>query len=577
MNNRWNRELLVVGCIVIAGLLIRLPYPTRMAIEHFDEGVYASNLLCSFNNNSYPSRFLYAPPLVPTLIEVSIMAVGTSFAPFLPSLAFGVLTTILVWWVGRRWFGPSAGIASAILVAFCDLHLLYCRTALTDVAAGFFLLASVWLIWESYCSPRTGWSILAGLAVGLGWWTKYNKGLPLAIGVSGLVAWLLLSRRSSHEAKRGIVRWLTVAVVAGIVWFPYLNSIQPLGGYAAVAANHSRFTVGLGGWFDSASTQLANLRHFDGLISHVGIGLCLAIPMILHEGRLRRSTWNIMILSGSLMAATMLLGSFCLLAGLSILGLGGNLAAANALKARSDSHDESTGPSVLATWLLAAWWLGLLVAIPLYTPYPRLLIPWLLASCLAVGAAVQLFQDRVWVQIDPSTGLPVFSGGVGTGRQRALMVIGLAALIVVVWHGSAEFRRGVAGWQSRAGLRSVAMEIRNDVLGRFQQESEAASQPCLVYVYAEPGLFFHLPDEQIISQPVASLDLPAQPIPTFLAIGPHGQRDPELIESLVLDADRFEPVAEYRFRASDLVRLNHYTPSELASLPEEQVRLFRVK
>src|SRR5690606_22903414 len=30
----------------------------------------------------------------------------------------------------------------------------------------------------------------------------------------------------------------------------------------------------------------------------------------------------------------------------------------------------------LAVWLLAAWFFGLLISIPFYTPYPRLLLPW---------------------------------------------------------------------------------------------------------------------------------------------------------------------------------------------------------
>ena len=100
-------ELWAVIAITLLGAAVRFAFPSAMTIEHFDEGVYASNLLFSEQEgNQYPDRHLYAPSLVPALIEWSIIAFGDKgIAPMLPSLLFGTLTIPLIWWVGRQWFG----------------------------------------------------------------------------------------------------------------------------------------------------------------------------------------------------------------------------------------------------------------------------------------------------------------------------------------------------------------------------------------------------------------------------------------------------------------------------------------
>ena len=67
-------ELWAVVAITLLGAAVRFAFPSAMAIEHFDEGVYASNLLFPDHNvYRYPDRHLYAPSLVPALPPVTKM------------------------------------------------------------------------------------------------------------------------------------------------------------------------------------------------------------------------------------------------------------------------------------------------------------------------------------------------------------------------------------------------------------------------------------------------------------------------------------------------------------------------
>ena len=84
---------LVLFVAVIAGSL-RLAAPSHLAIEHFDEGVYASNRLADFQDppGAYPDRHLYAPPLFPKLLEWSLaLGGGRPWSPMAVNLVVGTL------------------------------------------------------------------------------------------------------------------------------------------------------------------------------------------------------------------------------------------------------------------------------------------------------------------------------------------------------------------------------------------------------------------------------------------------------------------------------------------------------
>src|SRR5262245_51133797 len=128
-------ELALVVVVSLVGFGLRATMPGRMAVEHFDEGVYASNFFFSGDKGDerYPNQYLYAPPLVPILIELTMVAFGASnFAACALSIIAGSLTVPLVWWVGRQWFGAASGLTAATLLALSDVHILFSRTALTD-------------------------------------------------------------------------------------------------------------------------------------------------------------------------------------------------------------------------------------------------------------------------------------------------------------------------------------------------------------------------------------------------------------------------------------------------------------
>tara|TARA_R110000868_G_scaffold411787_1_gene710772 strand:+ start:72449 stop:74269 length:1821 start_codon:yes stop_codon:yes gene_type:complete len=589
-------EKIVVALILLVGCLLRVLFLSSSGVEHFDEGVYASNLWFSAEQGAeYPGRFYYAPPLFPFLIEWSMIFLGSGpLGVFLPSLLFGMLTVLVIWWVAREWFGPAAGLVALTLASLSDLHLLYSRVALTDVGLGFCLLLAVYLTWKSFISVDWKWPLLAGIVTGAGWSIKYNGWLPLVVGLSGLIPWVLFRRRQLQRPASYFLRWLVVVIVAFLVWSPVLIGLQKSGGYSVVAANHSRYVVGFSGWFHSFWRQWQNHRLLEGTSGFLSLGLvCLALCLLCVCSRISKSgnqpaeisysqspgsTWNLILL-GLFAATPILLSAFV---GISpVLGL---LASAGILlqlflPAGRFRLPLSTGQvqvsddelnRELAAWLLAAWFCGLLLATPLYYPYPRLTIPWTISAWLGTAAFAGWLEQRAGGSL-----FELFQSSAGSGRNRfrispAVGVVAVAVLIVVAFKPWT-----MVAWQTRDDLEAIAQNILADL----RSQSDISSENAILYTYAEPALFFNIQSQgHPLTGPVADLEFLnslSPQNPAYLIVGPHAATDPDFQKQFNAVRERFELVHSYDYSPSLLVRLNQSSPGEASET--EPVLLYRAR
>lgn len=593
---------MAVIAVCLLGALFRCQFLSGMAIEHFDEGVYASNLWFSPEQGAeYPGRYFYAPPLFPLLIEWSMILLGSGpWVTFLPSLILGTLTVPLIWWVARNWFGPAAGLVAAILASFSDLHLIYSRAALTDVALGFCLLLGVFLIWKSYLCLGWKWPVLAGAVVGAGWAVKYNGWLPLAVGLSGLVPWFLVQRRQLGDKTGYFLRWAAIAGVAFLVWSPVLIGLQKWGGYSVVASNHSRYVVGFSGWLDSFLRQVENHELMQGTLSDTGLGLvCLVFCLLFiqwnwwrsrrrsadqSKSQTDRSTWNA-ILSGVL-AAVPLLGAWVLGVSpvLGILGTAGillQLFLAGNGSGQEQGGDEKPPGEVdskslrqsLAAWLLAAWFCGLLLATPLYYPYPRLTIPWTISAWLGTAAFAGWVEQRCAGSLFR---YGVENGGLESRPLRILPGISVVVFVLILVVCFKPWR--VAAWKPRNSLAVISERVISDIIAASRTAQMDRSN-FILYIYAEPGLFFNVKAHgHQLTGPVADFQflnsLPPH-VPVYLMVGPHAATDADFQKKFHQVRDRFELVKSYDYAPSLLVRLNQANLREGSET--EPLLLYRAK
>ena len=424
-------EFLAITGFVLLGAFLRFINLNHEAVEHFDEGIYASPLWYDAQfGESYPSRHLFAPPLLSATMEVWNWIPGLSpYAPFLTSVLLGIATILGLWWLARSWYGKSAGIFMAAVVAMSDFHILYSRMALTDVACLFWIVASVGVGTHAIARKNFKSGVIAGFLCGLAWWTKYSGWLPIAILCSGGGFWWIWQGRRSIGFIRfaGIIA--TIIAVAVGTFAPWWWQLQDVGGYAAVSKTHAKYLMDSSHWTENMAQQLRDQFLLDGFTGQLSLGLGLFLAGLFRWAS-GRSTWNAAERESNSASATTLppfalllrftaaaaalsviairlrtpLMLICVsLAGLSGIYLWPVLQRAWTRRNEQDASPTSPGSIPLSVTdlenapiidpalgfcITLAWFTGMLLSTPMYAPYSRLFFPLLAAIWLAAAGGV---------------------------------------------------------------------------------------------------------------------------------------------------------------------------------------------
>lgn len=548
-----RREWVILAILCVIGIGLRVARFDKLAIEHFDEGVYASNVYAEqlaplMGTDVYPSRHLYAPPLFPWLCEIAVRLGGTPDAAIWVNLLFGSLMIPLVWFVARDQLGPVAAIVSAGLCATSDYHIFFSRSALTDISLGFWLLLAVWLAARGIQSGRGLELIGAGVAAALAWWTKYNGWLAVLIPLGGAgLAWGMdrLMRAKVEEPgasalplTRAIGRWSVIAVVAALLWSPVLYDLQAVGGYSSVAANHKTYLVGLAGWWNGVRMHMGFLNQ---LTSVIGIGGISLIALLLT--RLVR----VDVPTKMCLPALIVLSYTLALSGAGVFWGGYAMLAILWIRSGWTNVPSSTR---LFLMMFAVWWIGLSLTTPLYRPYARLSLPWLVGCWLLTGAVVEQFSTS---QL----------------RDHRVFYYGLIPPILIGFLMT--FPPIRTDWLTiselpmpahRTGIRTVVGQITHeiDMARESMKPSQATGYDAAVYVVGEPALYCHLcqaTQDRFVIVPGPSMAV-ATPmggtyLPKFIVTGSHV---PEAEIEAALGSRQIEAIWEQNIPVSDMVAID---------------------
>lgn len=129
-------------------------------------GVLSGDLALFFTaNNGREPLYIY-------LTAISIGLLGrTVFAVRLAAAVVGSLTTLLVYKLGRTWFGWQVGLLAAWLWAITLWPMHLSRVGLRTILLPAALALAFWLGTKAYRRQQRGWWLVAGLAYGLGFYT----------------------------------------------------------------------------------------------------------------------------------------------------------------------------------------------------------------------------------------------------------------------------------------------------------------------------------------------------------------------------------------------------------------------
>ena len=527
----------VTGFFVL-GFLLRTWALDREAVEHFDEGVYASVLWHDGAFQApYPALEFYAPPLLSSGIELCSVIPGLQrYAPFVPAVICGTLTVLALWLLARAWFGKAAGIFIAAIVSLSDFHIIYSRMAMTDVPCLLWIVGSVFLGTLSIQRQSFRTAAFSGFVCGLAWWTKYTGWLPLAILFSGTSLWWIWTGRKQVGALRTLQLLGTIAVTAAVTFAPWWWHLQSVGGYSAVAANHVSYLGGWNAWTQNLAAQLTCQFWLDGTCGSISLGLGMIAAGGYRWVAGECSTWNTIASNSGpqdsagkaernaavryvawsvllrfifaalaltvialriwtpLMLACIAIGGFGGLFLWPVLGRLWDRSKKGDLSPTSEGSlplcqtDLESSPRIdpaLGLCTTLAWFVGLLLVTPLYHPYSRLLLPLLAAVWLAAAGAVSW-----WLESNISVARRMAGAGQKPAPQgwgQRLVSTMLTAAVIASFVGfnqdgeievlpANEIVRTSLG-QDRTSIVLAAKELANDCVRASRGEQDLAQSP----------------------------------------------------------------------------------------------------
>jgi len=545
-----------VAVLSLAALVVRTWKFCAIGLSHFDEGVYANSgfwaLPSFFGPKLDPWQKFFSPPGYFGLVGLLYRLLGhpSETAAIAINVAAGAATVPLVYWIGRRWYGRAAGIFSAVVVAGGEFQIAYSRTALTDTLFSFLFLLALALV--AVCLEKRQWSSagIAGLAVGACWNVKYHGWLVLATALLAIGTRAAVGREGRQHAKKLLLLWSVVAGVAFLCFAPWLMYTElHLGGYQAVEEFHRRFADFR--WMANLIRQAQMQVYFEGWLSRIVPALAfLAAACFLRAEKAGKAT--------SLAAGSLLL----LVSGFVLSGAGTwfLLSLWGAVVAWRRSH-ELMGSLLLSNCVV------FFVLTPLYRPYARLLLPWMLASELLAGlGAASLVSTRA----DEAAAGAKFRG------LRGRVVAGAGAVVLAVLAATAGLRREAAGraWDERTGDRDAATQLMERI------PKEAA-----VFVVAEPQVCFYFRKAGYQAFCVHRLGLNgvAQDAllyrtsrPVFVVGGKYARDDLTWRRILDDSPGRFESVETVAMQPGDIRLQDDLSPEEIAEYrqnPDSRYRL----
>jgi hypothetical protein len=173
--------LAVLVLVALSGIALRLDRASRQSLDHDEAGMegYAESVLV----HGYPVRAigpidkpLTTYELLPYPMALSIRLFGVSdVSARLPAVIFGGLTTLLLFHVGARLWGPITGLLAAAIHAFSPFAIYWGSKAFHPQQAQFLVLLTSYLFYRALegspgvKSPEIYWTAASFLATYLTW------------------------------------------------------------------------------------------------------------------------------------------------------------------------------------------------------------------------------------------------------------------------------------------------------------------------------------------------------------------------------------------------------------------------
>jgi 4-amino-4-deoxy-L-arabinose transferase-like glycosyltransferase len=234
-------DILIIAALALAALIPRIIMSTQLDMVT-DEVVYILGgkiyLPLAMHLSIGAKGWMYNyehPPFVKLLIGLSLAGndrlghpLNDLFAARIPSMIFGTLLVVSIYWLGKAPFGRIVTLAAALCLAFSPWLVYFSALAYLDMTMTALITIAYLLTWHAIRRP---WLyIVVALLVGLGGASKYTASLAIP-GIVLFTAYyfFMLRSRLPHEQRPPFpwLWWIGAIIVAPLIFLAVDMAIWP--------------------------------------------------------------------------------------------------------------------------------------------------------------------------------------------------------------------------------------------------------------------------------------------------------------------------------------------------------------
>jgi len=214
-----------------------------------DEGIHAASskeivlsgdwITPKFNGENFYDK----PILHNWFVAISFLVLGfTEFAARLPAAILGLGGVVITYLLGRRMFGPWAGILSGVILATSPEYVVLSRTVVHDICLAFFVLLALFSFYAGFKNERhrKRYFTLFYISLGFAVLAKGPVGVLLPALIVGL--FLFLQRKLSFLKEMGIGWGILIFLAVAAPWYILISmKNKDYGGYFFIQQNLMNF------------------------------------------------------------------------------------------------------------------------------------------------------------------------------------------------------------------------------------------------------------------------------------------------------------------------------------------------
>ena len=225
--------LILLAVILLAALFLRvyrLDHQSLWSDEIGSVNQSRPGVLEIFSVNLNPGNTTYlaaTPPLQYSITHFFLLIKDSDFMARLPSAIFGVLSILMIFFIGREFYGNRAGVVSAFLMAISIYHIMYSQEARPYSMMIFFSLSSFYCLWKAMKTENNEHWYWIGLTV-FTVFNLYNHFFAVFALLANIFIFCYLLHKTKFDRKRKAGLFILCMLIAFLIYLPLFRNIAYL-------------------------------------------------------------------------------------------------------------------------------------------------------------------------------------------------------------------------------------------------------------------------------------------------------------------------------------------------------------